>query len=121
MEHIGWEVENTGPQEEKDTQGSDRFPRTPSMSNPPETIVGATPQAGLTVPMVVKPTEPNNGGVLSNPIGSGWDVWKEKENQSLIGADWISMPLQPLNHQTNSILPMQALHRKGYNYRKTRL
>jgi hypothetical protein len=39
------------------------------MSNPPGTTVGATvgatPQAGP-VPMVVKPTEPNNGGVLSN-------------------------------------------------------
>jgi hypothetical protein len=43
------------------------------MSNPPGTTVGATLQAGL-VPVVVKPTEPNNGGVLSNPDGK-WDVW----------------------------------------------
>jgi hypothetical protein len=43
------------------------------MSNPPGTTAGATPQAGL-VPVVVKPTEPNNGGVLSNPDGK-WDVW----------------------------------------------
>jgi hypothetical protein len=43
------------------------------MSNPPGTTAGATPQARL-VPLVVKPTEPNNGGVLSNPDGK-WDVW----------------------------------------------
>jgi hypothetical protein len=43
------------------------------MLNPPGTTVGATPQAGP-VPVVVKPTEPNNGSVLINPDGK-WDVW----------------------------------------------
>ena len=44
------------------------------MSNPPGTTVGATAQAGQTAPVVVKPTEPNNSGVLSNSDGK-WDVW----------------------------------------------
>jgi hypothetical protein len=44
------------------------------MLNHPRTTAGATAQAGQTAPVVVKPTEPNNGGVLSNSDGK-WDVW----------------------------------------------
>jgi hypothetical protein len=47
------------------------------MPNSPGTTAGATAQAGQTAPVVVKPTEPNNGGVLSNSNGK-WEVWTGK-------------------------------------------
>jgi hypothetical protein len=53
-------------------------------------------------------------------MGSG--MYGRAESQSMIGMDWISMLLQPLNHQTNSVLPSYASSaQKGYNYHKTGL
>jgi hypothetical protein len=89
------------------------------MSNPPGTTVGATAQAGQTAPVVVKPTEPNNGGVLSNSEGK-WDIWiggKPKYDWS--GLDINATTTFELPNQLHSIHASSA--QKGYNYHKTRL
>jgi hypothetical protein len=92
------------------------------MSNPPGTTVGATvgatPQAGP-VPVVVKPTEPNNGGVLSNPDGK-WDVWTGRKPKY----DWSGLDINAATtfewpNQLHSSYASSA--QKGYNYRKTGL
>jgi hypothetical protein len=85
------------------------------MLSPPGTTVGATPQAGL-VPIVVKPTEPNNGGVLSNPNGK-WDVWTGRKPKY----DWRGLDI---NAATTFELPNHLCStyassvKKGYNYSK---
>ena len=88
------------------------------MSNPPGTTAGATPQAGL-VPVVVKPTEPNNGGVLSNPDGK-WDVWTGgKPKYDWSGLDINAATTFESPNQLRSTYASSA--QKGYNYRKTGL
>jgi hypothetical protein len=52
-------------------------------------------------------------------MGSGMYGWAE--SQSMIGADWISMPLQPLNHQNQLCSTYASSAQKGYNYHKTGL
>ncbi len=90
------------------------------MPNPPGTTVGATTQAGQTAPVVVKPTEPNNGGVLNNFDGK-WDIWWMSRK---LKYDWSGMDI---NATTTFESPNQfcSTHassaQKGYNYRKTGL
>jgi hypothetical protein len=86
--------------------------------NPPGTTAGATPQAGL-VPLLVKPTEPNKGGVLSNPDGK-WDVWmggKPKYDWSALDNNAATTFESP--NQLCSTYVRSA--EKGYNYHKTGL
>jgi hypothetical protein len=91
----------------------------PSVSNPPGTPVGASAQAGQSAPVVVKPTEPNNGGVLSNSDGK-WDIWMGGKPKY----DWSRLDI---NAATTFESPNQLCStyvssaQKGYNYRETRL
>jgi hypothetical protein len=89
------------------------------MLNPPGTTVGTTAQAGQTAPVLVKPTEPNSGGVLNNSNGK-WDIWTGGNPKF----DWSGLD----TNATTTFKLLNQLHsthassvQKGYNYCKTGL
>ena len=83
------------------------------MLNPPGTTVGATTQAGQTAPVVVKPIEPNNSGVLSNSEGK-WDIWwmSRKLKYDLSGMDINATTTFESPNQLHSTYASSA--QKGY-------
>lgn len=73
----------------------------------------STAQAGTTA--AVKPTEPRNGGVVSNPDGK-WDVWtggKPKHDWSGLDNSAAKTFASP-----NQLRATSRYSQKGYNYRK---
>jgi hypothetical protein len=69
--------------------------------------------------VVVKPTEPNNGGVLSNPDGK-WDIWTGgKPKYDWSGLDINAATTFESPNQLRSTYSSSA--QKGYNYCKTGL